>query len=55
MEARIVVPPKVARNEVFEVRLQIRHPMETGYRMDNAGKSIPRNSKFCPECGKPQG
>ncbi|MFO1305676.1 MAG: thiosulfate oxidation carrier complex protein SoxZ [Burkholderiales bacterium] len=43
MDARIVVPAKVARNEPFEVRLQIRHPMETGYRTDDAGKAIPRN------------
>jgi len=43
MDARINVPPRVARNEPFEVRLQIRHPMETGYRTDDAGKAIPRN------------
>jgi sulfur-oxidizing protein SoxZ len=43
MEARINVPAKVARNEPFEVRLQIRHAMETGYRTDDTGKAIPRN------------
>lgn len=43
MEARIVVPAKVPRNEIFEVRISIRHPMETGYRTDDSGKSIPRN------------
>ena len=43
MEARINVPAKVPRNEVFEVRLSIRHPMETGYRTDDSGKAIPRN------------
>ena len=43
MDARIVVPPKVARDEPFEVRLSIRHPMETGYRTDDTGKAIPRN------------
>ena len=43
MEARINVPAKAARNEPFEVRLQIRHPMETGYRTDDTGKAIPRN------------
>jgi sulfur-oxidizing protein SoxZ len=42
-DARISIPPKVARNEPFEVRVQIRHPMETGYRTDDSGKSIPRN------------
>ena len=43
MEARINIPAKVPRNELFEVRLQIRHPMETGYRTDDTGKAIPRN------------
>jgi sulfur-oxidizing protein SoxZ len=43
VEARINVPAKVPRNEVFEVRLSIRHPMETGYRTDDSGKAIPRN------------
>ena len=41
--ARITVPASVARGEVFEVRIQIRHPMETGYRTDDVGRSIPRN------------
>ena len=43
MEARINIPAKVARSQPFEVRLQIRHPMETGYRTDDAGKAIARN------------
>jgi len=43
VEARINIPAKVARNEPFEVRLQIRHPMETGYRTDDTGKAIARN------------
>ena len=43
MDARIVVPPRIARNELFEVRVSIRHPMETGYRTDDSGKAIPRN------------
>lgn len=41
--ARIILPDRVARNLPFEVRIQIRHPMETGYRTDEMGKSIPRN------------
>jgi sulfur-oxidizing protein SoxZ len=28
---------------VVEIRLLIRHPMETGFRHDNVGKSIPQN------------
>jgi len=42
-DSRINIPGKLVRGQPFEVRISIRHPMETGYRMDNAGKSIPRN------------
>ena len=42
-DARINVPAAVARGKPFEVRILIRHPMETGYRTDDTGKSIPRN------------
>ncbi len=41
--ARISIPATVPRGQPFEVRIQIRHPMETGYRTDDVGKSIPRN------------
>ena len=42
-DSRVAVPGKIVRGQPFEVRISVRHPMETGYRMDNAGKSIPRN------------
>src|SRR6516165_6962815 len=42
-DARINIPAEVPRGKPFEVRLLIRHPMETGYRHDNTGKQIPRN------------
>ena len=42
-DSRVNVPGKLVRGQPFEVRISIRHAMETGYRMDNAGKSIPRN------------
>jgi sulfur-oxidizing protein SoxZ len=42
--ARIQLPPEVKRGEVCEVRISIRHPMETGYRVDDLGKPIPRNT-----------
>ena len=42
-DARITVPAAVPRGKPFEVRVLIRHAMETGYRMDDAGKSVPRN------------
>jgi sulfur-oxidizing protein SoxZ len=41
--ARITVPESVPRGQAFEVRIQIRHPMETGYRADESGRPIPRN------------
>jgi thiosulfate oxidation carrier complex protein SoxZ len=42
--ARIVVPPSVTRGAAFEVRVSIRHPMETGFRVDDVGATIPRNT-----------
>ena len=42
-DARISVPAKIAPGEAFEVRVQVRHAMETGYRTDDAGKAIARN------------
>lgn len=41
--ARIQVPTAVKQGETFEIRLLIRHPMETGFRHDNVGKPIPQN------------
>lgn len=42
--ARILVPPQAKRGEVIEIRIAIQHPMETGFRMDNNGKVIPKNT-----------
>jgi sulfur-oxidizing protein SoxZ len=42
-DARIQIPPQVKRGESFEVKIAIRHAMETGYRVDDVGKPIPRN------------
>ena len=42
-DARISLPANTARGDSVEVRISIRHPMETGYRLDEMGKSIPRN------------
>ncbi len=38
---RIQVPPSVRRGEAFEVRILVEHPMETGFRRDMNGQSIP--------------
>jgi len=42
-DARINVASPVARGKPFEVKIIVRHPMETGYRTDESGKAIPRN------------
>ncbi|WP_326542364.1 thiosulfate oxidation carrier complex protein SoxZ [Pseudorhodoferax sp.] len=39
----IHIPPQLRRGEVFEVRTTIAHPMETGYRVDDGGKTVPRD------------
>jgi sulfur-oxidizing protein SoxZ len=41
--ARIQVPDEAKQGEVIEVRILIRHPMETGFRHDNVGRAIPKN------------
>ena len=42
--ARILVPSQARRGEVVEIRIAIQHPMETGFRMDNNGRPIPKNT-----------
>ncbi len=42
--ARILVPPTAKRGELVEIRIAIQHPMETGFRMDNNGRVIPKNT-----------
>ena len=42
-DARIQVPREIRRGEPFEVKILIRHAMETGYRLTDDGKPIPRN------------
>lgn len=43
MLGRLQVPPKVKKGEVFEVRVLVQHPMETGFRRDMGGGTIPMN------------
>ncbi|MFO1398940.1 MAG: thiosulfate oxidation carrier complex protein SoxZ [Burkholderiales bacterium] len=43
MDARISLPPSVVAGQPFEVRVQVRHPMETGYRTDDTGRAVARN------------
>jgi sulfur-oxidizing protein SoxZ len=43
MVARVQLPQRARRGEVIEVRIAVQHPMETGFRFDNAGRAIPKN------------
>jgi sulfur-oxidizing protein SoxZ len=43
MDARVQVPRQAKRGEVIDVRIAIKHPMETGFRYDVMGKPIPKN------------
>ena len=40
--ARVSMPEKAKRGDVIQVKTLIRHPMETGYRVDSVGQKIPR-------------
>jgi sulfur-oxidizing protein SoxZ len=42
--ARVLVPAQAKRGELIDVRIAIQHPMETGFRFDNSGKSIAKNT-----------
>lgn len=40
---RLILPASPALGEIITVRVLIKHPMETGYRMSQDGRPIPRN------------
>ena len=42
-DSRINVPAQTRKGEAFEVRVSIRHAMETGYRTDSGGRIVARN------------
>jgi sulfur-oxidizing protein SoxZ len=41
--ARVRVPERATRGEPVEIRAMITHPMESGFRLDNMGRPIPRH------------
>ena len=41
--ARVSMPTEAKKGEAVEIKALVRHPMETGYRIDNVGQPIPRN------------
>ncbi len=40
---RISMPLEAKKGEAVEIKALVRHPMETGYRVDTMGQLIPRN------------
>jgi sulfur-oxidizing protein SoxZ len=42
-DSRINLPAATRQGEAIEVRISIRHAMETGYRTDDGGKPVARN------------
>lgn len=43
MVARVQLPREAKRGEIIEIKIAIRHAMETGFRYDLFGKAIPKN------------
>lgn len=43
MLARVQVPARARRGDIVQIRIAIQHPMETGYRPDHFGRTIPKN------------
>jgi len=43
MLAKIQIPPFVKKGTIFQIRLLIQHPMETGFRFGLNGTAIPKN------------
>jgi len=42
--ARLQVPSQAKRGEIIDIRVAIQHPMETGFRRNNLGQAIPKNT-----------
>ena len=40
--SRVRVPPKAKKGEIIEIRAVITHPMESGQRINEMGKRVPR-------------
>ena len=54
-KARIRVPERAAKGEIVEIRTMVDHPMDSGFRVDNIGRTIARHiveSFICTYGGK---
>jgi sulfur-oxidizing protein SoxZ len=52
---RLRVPTEAKKGEIIEIKTLVAHPMETGFRKDAQGKTIPReiiNTFVCTFAGK---
>ena len=43
LASRIQIPPRIKRGDVFAVKVALAHPMETGFRHDEHGRTTPYN------------
>ena len=41
--SRVRVPPQAKKGEIIEIRAVITHPMESGQRVNEVGKKVPRH------------
>jgi sulfur-oxidizing protein SoxZ len=53
VKARISIADKASKGELIEIKTLVSHPMESGFRRDGMGESIPRNilKRFSVEYG----
>lgn len=54
--AIVTVPPAARRGEIIEIRALLAHPMESGFRSDAEGRTVPRDivRRFsCTHDGEP--
>jgi sulfur-oxidizing protein SoxZ len=47
---RVRLPARAAKGEVIEIRAMVEHPMDSGFRVDNVGRTIPRHIVESFEC-----
>lgn len=54
VKARISIPEQASKGELLEIKTLVSHPMESGFRFDGMGDSIPRNilRRFTVEYGE---
>lgn len=43
MQALLNVPASAPRGDIVDIKVLIRHPMETGFRRDRSGQPVPRD------------